>query len=105
MLKENETIRLTGEEAINIIKDINYLLISLGNIAHYYYNEPTISNDKRLDYEHETTRFIDKNRVTHRLSEIRKILSSKFDNSLGDDGMDDVERATENTLYWEKPGD
>ena len=105
MLKENETIKLTGEEAVNIIKEVNYLLISLGNIAHYYYSEPVISDDKRLEYESETTKFIDKNKVTHRLAEIRRILSSKFDNSLGDDDMDDIERATGDTPYGEKPGD
>ena len=104
MLKENETIKLTGEEAVNIIKEVNYLLISLGNIAHYYYSEPVISDDKRLEYESETTKFIDKNKVTHRLAEIRRILSSKFDNSLGDDDMDDIERATEDTLIGRSRG-
>lgn len=33
MLKENESIFLTGCEVIDIIKDVNYILISLNNIA------------------------------------------------------------------------
>jgi len=105
MLKENEIIELTGEETINIIKEVNYLLISLNNIAHYYYNEKNISDTKRLEYEHETTNFIDNNEITKRLAEVRKVLSSKFNNELGDDDMDDIERATEDTQYWERPGD
>ena len=105
MLKENEIIELTGEEAISIIKEVNYLLISLNNIAHYYYNEKNISDTKRLEYEHETTNFIDNNEITKRLAEVRKVLSSKFNNELGNDDMDDIERATEDTQYWEKPGD
>jgi len=39
------------------------------------------------------------------LAEVRKVLSSKFNNELGDDDMDDIERATEDTQYWERPGD
>ncbi|WP_262144756.1 hypothetical protein [Serratia ficaria] len=105
MLKENEIIELTGDEAINIIKEVNYFLISLNNISHYYYNEKNISDTKRLEYERETTNFIDNNKITKRLAEIRKVLSSKFNNELGDDDMDDIERATEDTQYWEKPDD
>jgi len=39
------------------------------------------------------------------LAKTRKIISSKFNHELGDDDMDDVERAFESIVYWEKPGD
>ena len=101
MLKENELITLTGCEAIDIIREVNYILISLNNIAHYYYNETTITDSSRLEYEKETTNFIDNNKITYKLAEVRRVLSSKFNDELGDD----IEREAEKTKYWEKPGD
>lgn len=99
MLKENEKIELSGEEAIDILKEINVILISLHDMGSYYMGQNT------NEYEKETTRFVDEWKVTERLSKIRGILSSKFDNSLGCDDMDDLERAMESLKYWEKPGD
>lgn len=43
--------------------------------------------------------------VTHRLAKVRAILSMKFDETLGDDDMGDIEREIENLKYWELPGD
>jgi len=92
MLEENEKINLTGEEAITILSEVEYILISLRNIARYYYHK-------------ETTNFIDKNNVTHRLALIRRVVSEKFNDELGDDDMDDIERELEKLQCWEKPGD
>lgn len=105
MLKENKSIILDGCEAIDIIREVNYILISLNNIAHHYYNEPIITDSRRMEYERETTTFIDNNKITHKLAEVRRIISTKFNDDLGDDDMDDIERETEKTRYWEKPGD
>lgn len=99
MPKENEKIVLSGEEAIEILKEIEIMLISLHDMGSYYMNRDT------REYEKETTRFIDEWKVTHRLARIRGVLSKKFDNTLGDDDMDDLERAMEKLKYWEKPGD
>ena len=99
MPKENEKIVLSGDEAIEILKEIEIMLISLQDMGSYYMNRDT------REYEKETTRFIDEWKVTHRLARIRGVLSKKFDNTLGDDDMDDLERAMEKLKYWEKPGD
>ncbi|SFB38141.1 hypothetical protein [Clostridium frigidicarnis] len=99
MIKENEKIVLSGDEAIEILKEIEIILISLHDMGSYYMNKDT------REYEKETTRFIDEWKVTHRLARIRGRLSEKFDNTLGDDDMDDLERAMEKLKYWEKPGD
>ncbi|MFC2996295.1 hypothetical protein ACFODO_13650 [Acinetobacter sichuanensis] len=53
-----------------------------------------------LEYADETTKFIDDNNISEKLANIRKILSSKFDNSLGVDDQDDLERAFEKLEYW-----
>ncbi|NRT79275.1 hypothetical protein [Clostridium beijerinckii] len=99
MMKQNEQITLSGYEAIEILKEIEVILISLHDMGSYY-----IQKDIR-EYEKETTRFIDECKVTHRLAKIRGILAEKFDNTLGDDDMDDLERVIEGLKYWKKPGD
>ncbi|WP_454054448.1 hypothetical protein [Clostridium sp. Marseille-Q7071] len=99
MIKENEKIVLSGDEAIEILKEIDVILISLHDMGSYYMDKDT------REYEKETTRFIDEWKVPHRLARIRGILSEKFDNTLRDDEMDDLERAMEKLKYWEKPGD
>jgi hypothetical protein len=99
MIKENEKIVISGDEAIEILKEIDVILISLHDMGSYYMDKDT------REYEKETTRFIDEWKVTHRLARIRGILSEKVDNTLGDDDMDDLERAMEKLKYWEKPGD
>ena len=105
MLKENEEITLTGQEAINILSDIECILISLKNIARYYYNnqDKEISDLDKLKYYQETSDFIDDNKITHRLASIRKIISEKFNDELGNDDMDDIERELEKLEYWTKP--
>ncbi|GFZ34455.1 hypothetical protein CSC2_49810 [Clostridium zeae] len=99
MIEENKEINLTGNEALQILKEINLILISLHDMGSYYMEKDVAG------YEKETTRFIDQWKVTSRLSKIRGILSEKFDNTLGDDDMDDLERAMDELKYWEKPGD
>lgn len=107
MMKYNEEITLSGNEAIEALKEINLILISLHTMGSYYatkHHEGEIDKDSG-EYEKETTRFIDEWKVTNRLAKIRSILSEKFDNTLGDDDMDDLERAMEGLKYWERPGD
>ena len=99
MMEENKEITLTGNEALEILNEINLILMSLHYMGSYYMEKDT------GEYEKETTRFIDEWKVTHRLARIRGMLSEKFDNTLGDDDMDDLERAMEKLKYWEKPGD
>jgi hypothetical protein len=99
MMNENDQIVLSGDDAIEILKEINTILISLHYMGSYYVDK------NKVDYERETTAFIDEWKVTHRLSKIRGILTGKFNNSLGTDEMDDLERAMSNIKYWEKPGD
>lgn len=84
---------------INILKEIEYILISLHQQGSYFSGK-----DVSL-YEKETTQFIDNSEVCTRLSAIRRVLSEKFDDTLGEDEMDDIERACEDIPYWEKPGD
>lgn len=105
MLKSNEKIELSGIEALSLLREVEYLLISLRNIGTYYHDPSRVSENVHAEYCVETTRFIDENSVTQRLAKIREVISMKFDNSLGDDDMGDIERAMENIKTWGKPGD
>ena len=49
--------------------------------------------------------FISDLKVTHRLANIRAVLSSKFDLTLEDDDMDEIERAMVDIKVWKKQGD
>lgn len=108
MLKTNEVIELSGAEGILIIKEMAYILISLKKIAeHYYNNDQYVQSvdQQKIDYAIETTRFVDENLITRRLAKVRRIISEKFDDALGSDEMDDIERELEMLKYWERPGD
>lgn len=101
MLDANKKICLTGDEVIDVLKEINFILISLHQMGSYYADDYAANNT--AEYEKETTKFIDDCKVTGRLAKVRSILSSKFDTSLGEDDMDDLERAMEDLQYWSKP--
>lgn len=53
------------------------------------------------EYRKATTDFIDDCAVTQRLAKVRRIVSIPFDDSLGDDGMDDRERNFSDLKFWE----
>ncbi|WP_296793174.1 hypothetical protein [Ruminococcus sp.] len=99
---KNKSITYNGEDMINVIKEIDEILISLHDMGSYYADKLP---EKRQEYEHETTEFIDEGRVCERLAAIRKTLSEGFDLSLGADDMDDIERACADTVYWQKPAE
>jgi len=97
---ENQRIEMTGEDAIQILREIELVLISLHKIGSYY---AVADHAEKSNYEHETTRFIDEWRVTSRLAKAREIFNCHFDQTVGDDDMDDLERAMENVDYWSNP--
>ena len=102
MLDANKKICLTGDELIDALKEIEFILISLHKMGAYYADDYAANNT--AEYEQETTKFIDDQNVTGRLAKVRSILSAKFDSTLGEDDMDDLERAMEDLQYWSKPG-
>ncbi len=99
MMKENEKIILNWDESIEILKELNLIIVSLDKIGAYYIDR------NENEFENEIVRVIVKEKFLRRLSKVRAIITAKFDNTLGDDDMDDLERAMEGLKYWEKPGD
>ncbi|MCG8707908.1 hypothetical protein JHU04_001106 [Brenneria sp. 4F2] len=104
LLKDNKKIFLSGKEAISVLIEIEYMLISLNKISRYYYHstDKEMTAERRAMYCEETTRFIDENEITSRLAKIRKTICKKFNSELGYDDMDDIERALESITFWEK---
>ena len=106
MLKENEQITYTFNELVDVLRELEVILQSLHRSGSYY-GEKFVHEEElyRREYEKETTHIIDEWGFGERLSKIRCILSEKFDDTLGEDDMDDLERAMENIKHWMKPGD
>lgn len=106
LLPANRRIVLSGEDALRILREIEFLLISLNNIGRHYYpdgDDDGADDQRRAQYCAETTRFIDAQQATTRLALMRRILSAPFDTSLGGDEMDDIERAVAALPLWRAP--
>lgn len=102
MKQANQHITLPGDEALLILHELEYLLISLRNIGTHYHTIPGATTD---DYRTETTNFIDHHHVTARLATMRRLITEKFDVEPGADDMDDIERNQQDLRPWQKPGD
>ena len=94
MLEKNKQIVLNGKDALEVLADIEFILISLHKMGSYYADKPV------EDYLKATTDFIDNEKVTQRLAKVRKVISKNFDSTLGDDDMDDIERHLEEIKFW-----
>jgi hypothetical protein len=94
MLLKNNAIKISGVELIEALKEIEIVLVSLHKIGSCF------DGLGEVEYQKETCRFIDEWNVTQRLAKVRHILSSQFDDELGDDDMDDIERAMVDLEYW-----
>lgn len=99
--ERNKEITYKGIQILKVLKELNYILISLHRQGSYY-----AGRDKLYyEYEKETTAFINNSRVCDRLANIRRILTEQVDTAVGDDDMDDIERICQDIPYWRKPGD
>jgi len=96
MLEQNQKIVLSGKEALDALKEIEYILISLRKMGSFYAEKPGALEE----YRKATTDFIDDCAVTQRLAKVRTIISQHFDDSLGDDELDDIERHFSDLKFW-----
>ena len=100
VIDRSKKLRIERESLLYVLQEIEYVLISLHKIGSYY--APDLPG-KKLEYNAETTKFIDDEEVTGRLAKIRAILSEVFDETRGVDDLTDIERALEGLDFW-KPG-
>lgn len=102
--KANKKIQISGKSALRILTEVEFMMISLRNIAiHYYDNADDPATVDPIAYAQEITSFVDNQKVVERLCSIRRLLSRRFDHTLGKDDMDDTERAMEDLPFWKKP--
>lgn len=95
MKAKNQEIKLSAFEAIEAFKKLDEIVVSLDKIKSYFAENPD-------DEAHNKTLsdYIIENKVSHNLADIRGLLSAKFDLTVDEDDMDDLERACQNTTYW-----
>lgn len=107
MQKINENITYTFDELKEVLGELEMIIISLHKMGSYYGDKFDTYGEEmyRGEYEKETTRFIDEWRVCKKLGKVRSILSERFDRTLGEDDMDDLEREMDEIRHWSKLGD
>lgn len=98
MLYNNQNIHIEGQEALELIKKLDKIIVSLGKIKTYH-SDPR-NNKTNEEKDKAIASYVIENNVAKELAYIRGFLSSKFDLSLGEDDMDDVERFCDNNEYW-----
>jgi hypothetical protein len=103
---ENRRIEIAGEDAIQVFRAVELLLISLHRIGSYYAVpvHMEMTETERRNYEQETTRFIDEWKVTRHFARARTLLADCFDLTMGEDDMDDLEREAQSVNYRSGPG-
>ncbi|ATC34974.1 DUF4303 domain-containing protein [Elizabethkingia anophelis] len=95
MSKSNSKIKLSEEEALKIIVDLDQIVVSLDKIkSHFAEDSDFQKHDKTL------SDYIINEKVNQTLAQIRGLISSKFSLSVGEDDMDDLERACSTNRYW-----
>lgn len=104
--KTNRKITLSGKKAIKALSEIELMMISLRNIQmHYHQNTCPPSEADIAECAFETMRFIQQSNYIKRLCKVRRLISERFDHTVGKDDMSDTERALEHVPAWCKPGD
>lgn len=94
LLEANQQIVLPGPVALEALREIEYILISLRKISDHALFNP------EFDFDAATAGFVVDGQVRNRLTKVRKLLSERFDNSLGADDMGDIERYVEDLTFW-----
>ena len=95
MSKSNNKIKLSEEEAVKIIVDLDQIVVSLDKIKSHFAEDSNFQkHDKTL------SDYIINEKVNQTLAQIRGLLSSKFSLRVGEDDMDDLERACSTNRYW-----
>ena len=95
MSKSDNKIKLSEEEAVKIIIDLDQIVVSLDKIKSHFTDDIDFQkHDKTL------SDYIINEKVNQILAQIRGLISSKFSLSVGEDDMDDLERACSTNRYW-----
>jgi hypothetical protein len=78
MRSENEEIFLSKKDVGAILRELEFILVSLGRLNRHYERELIADLAECEGYCAAVTKFVDAERVTDRLAKMRMIISSKF---------------------------
>jgi len=82
------------------------MMISLRNIQmHYHQNTHLPSEADIAECAVEAMRFIQRSNYIKRFCKVRRLISGRFDHTVGKDDMGDKGRALDHVPAWRKPGD
>ena len=85
---------LDREDLLKVLRNLEVVVVSLDRVGSY-------SSDLSKETQNELLAdFIDRWEVFDKLAESRGILSEYFGRALGDDDMDELERALQDVEYW-----
>lgn len=99
-MREEQDVTISGEEAVDILWELECLLISLRNIGlHYYVREEVTANDER-EYRVETARFICGSQMISRLEKIKRKLSDRFEACCGREELDMLRKRLKRKRFW-----
>lgn len=90
----NQQIVLSGAVALDILRELEFMLISLRKMSDHAIFNP------EFDFDTATGNFVIEGKLRDRLAKVRALLSEPFDGTLGDDDMGDIERYVEDLEFW-----
>lgn len=97
---------LSGDAAVQVLMGIEYMLMSLKNIARHFYDNVEHSEDiDPIAYALETTRFINENAIIYKLSKMRSLIPEPTYKELDAEESEEIEEAMESIKFWQNPGD
>lgn len=90
MRSENEAFVLRRKDAVSLLQEAEFIVVSLDNLSQHYMASGEKSYATCNEYCTELTGFIDAENVTARLASMRSLISRLFDHTLDDDDMSDL---------------
>lgn len=94
-MQTEERLSIKKADLIEVLSTLETVVVSLDRIGSCYAELGQEGCDKT------TVEFLDQWNIWHKLSRARRILSDYFPTQLGDDDMDELERALQDTPSWQ----
>lgn len=98
MNPKNEEIKLTGAEVLQMIATLDQFVRSIEKIKAYH-ADPR-KNKTQEQQQQALATYISEQKVGAEFALLHGLLCAKLDLSLGEDGLNDVERACQAHTYW-----
>ena len=93
-MTEVAQISYQRSDIIVVLRTLNELVVSLGRIG------SRSSEVTKTQFEANLARFVIERDVTGKLAHARRVLSAAFDDRVGADGLDELERLMQDVEYW-----